>query len=114
MRDSSPVRTFSSTAARSRGLFDAATRGRTLRARLAGVLLAFCSVLLCPSLSRAEDSSAPTEKGAIGLTFDCAGRASEEKSLPTFANGAEAKFEVTATFGEGAIVVLVDPQTSAV
>ena len=36
------------------------------------------------------------------------------ESLPSFANGGEAKFEVTATFGEGAVVALVDPETSAV
>ena len=48
------------------------------------------------------------------MTFDCAGRTSDAKSLPSFASGAEAKFEVSATFGEGAIVALVDPETSAV
>ena len=31
-----------------------------------------------------------------------------------FASGDEAKFEVSATFGEGAIVALVDPETSAI
>jgi hypothetical protein len=50
----------------------------------------------------------------LSITFDCAGRISEGRSLPSFASGAEAKFEVFATFGEGAIVALVDPETSAV
>lgn len=50
----------------------------------------------------------------MSITFDCAGRISEGRSLPSFASGAEAKFEVFATFGEGAIVALVDPETSAV
>jgi hypothetical protein len=48
------------------------------------------------------------------MIFDCVGRGSEGGSLPSFASGAEAKFEVSATFGEGAIVALVDPETSAV
>ncbi len=48
------------------------------------------------------------------MTFACAGRASEGESFPSFASGAEAKFEVTATFGEGAVVALVDPETSAI
>ncbi len=48
------------------------------------------------------------------MIFDCVGRGSEGGSLPSFASGGEAKFEVSATFGEGAIVALVDPETSAV
>ena len=66
------------------------------------------------SLSSADDSSVPGAKEALSVTFACAGRASEGKSLPSFASGAEAKFEVTATFGEGAVVALVDPETSAI
>jgi hypothetical protein len=48
------------------------------------------------------------------LNFHCAGRASGGGSLPSFASGAEVKFEVSAAFAEGAIVALVDPETSAV
>ena len=48
------------------------------------------------------------------MTFDCVGRTSDEKSLPSFASGGEAKFEVSATFGDGAIVALVNPETGAV
>ena len=33
---------------------------------------------------------------------------------PPFASGDEAKFEVSATFGESAIVALVDPETGAI
>jgi hypothetical protein len=48
------------------------------------------------------------------MTFDCVGRASDENSLPSFASAGGAKFEVSATFGEGAIVALVSPETNAV
>jgi hypothetical protein len=75
------------------------------------VLLGFCAVFLSPSPGRPEESSVPAERE---LTFHCAGRASEDGSLPAFAVGGETKFEVSATFGEGAIVALVDPETSAV
>lgn len=78
------------------------------------VLIGFFGVLLCASLSKAEESSAPAAPGASSMTFDCAGRISEARSLPPFASGGEAKFEVSATFGEGAIVALVDPETSAI
>jgi hypothetical protein len=84
------------------------------RVHVLGVLLGSCGVLLCPSLSRAEESPAPTGREAFGLTFDCAGRASEGRSFPSFVSGAEAKFEVSVTFGEGAIVALVDPETGAI
>ena len=47
------------------------------------------------------------------MTFNCAGQ-SEGRSLRHFASGSEAKFEVSATFGEGAVVALVDPETGAV
>ncbi len=47
------------------------------------------------------------------MTFNCAGQ-SEERSLRHFASGSEAKFEVSATFGEGSVVALVDPETGAV
>ena len=75
------------------------------------MLLGFCAVFLSPSPGRPEGSSVPAERE---LTFHCAGRASEDGSLPSFASGAEVKFEVSATFGEGAIVALVDPETSVV
>jgi hypothetical protein len=77
-------------------------------------LVGFCAVLPSPSLSWADDSSVTGAKEAPSVTFACAGRAREGESLPAFASGAEAKFEVTATFGEGAVVALVDPETSAV
>ena len=77
-------------------------------------LLGLCAVLPSPSLSWADDSSVTGAKEALSVTFACAGRAREGESLPAFASGAEAKFEVTATFGEGAVVALVDPETSAV
>jgi hypothetical protein len=76
--------------------------------------LALCALLLAPALSWADDSSVAGAKEALSITFDCAGRTSETRSLPSFAVGGEAKFEVSATFGEGAIVALVDPETSAV
>jgi hypothetical protein len=72
------------------------------------------ALLLTPSLSRAEDSSVPGAKEAPGATFDCVGRTSDERGRPSFASGGEAKFQVSATFGEGAIVALVDPETSTV
>ena len=90
-----------------------ARRRRRARIRVASALLEFCA-FLSPSLSRADDSSVTGAKEARGVTFACVGRASEGESLPAFASGAEAKFEVTATFGEGAVVALVDPETSAV
>ena len=89
-------------------------RRRRPHIRLASALVGFCSVLL-PSLSWAEDTSASAAKAAPSVTFDCVGRTSNERSLPSFASGGgEAKFEVSATFGEGAIVALVDPETSLV
>ena len=88
-------------------------RRRRPHIRLASALVGFCSVLL-PSLSWAEDTSASGAKEAPSVTFDCVGRTSNERSLPSFASGGEAKFEVSATFGEGAIVALVDPETSMV
>jgi hypothetical protein len=72
------------------------------------------ALLLAPSLSRAEDSSGAGAKEAPGATFDCVGRTSDERGPSSFASGGEAKFQVSATFGEGAIVALVDPETSTV
>jgi hypothetical protein len=46
--------------------------------------------------------------------LDCSGRASEGRGPPSFASAGEAKFTVTATFGDGATVALVDPETSKV
>ena len=77
-------------------------------------LLGSCAVISSPSLSWGEESSVLPPGHAFSMTFDCTGRASEGGSLPSFARGREAKFEVSATFGEGAIVALVDPETSAV
>ncbi len=42
------------------------------------------------------------------------GRLSTGRGLPSFASDGGAKFEVSAAFGEGAIVALVDPETSAI
>jgi hypothetical protein len=81
--------------------------------RVLSLLPGLCA-FLSPSLSSAEGSSAPSPAEALSMTFDCAGRTSEAGSFPSFASSGEAKFEVTATFGEGAIVALVDPETSAV
>jgi hypothetical protein len=89
-------------------------RLRQARIRIASARLASCALLLAPSLSWAEDSSVAGAKGALSVTFDCVGRTSDEKSLPSFASGGEAKFEVSATFGDGAIVALVNPETGAV
>jgi hypothetical protein len=69
---------------------------------------------LAPSLSWSEDSLAAIAKQAVSVTFDCVGRTSGEKSLPSFASASEATFEVSATFGEGAILALVSPETNAV
>ncbi len=90
-----------------------ALAGRLGRVRIRApiVLLGFSAALLCPSLCRPEESSVPAERE---LTFHCSGRTSEGRSLPPFASGNEAKFEVSATFGEGAVVALVDPETSAI
>jgi hypothetical protein len=76
------------------------------------VWLGLCASL-SPSLSRADDSPVAGAK-ASSVTFDCAGRASGGTNPPSFASGGEAKFEVSATFGEGAIVALVDPESGAV
>ena len=84
-----------------------------MRIRVVSALLEF-GALLSSSLARANDLSVTGAKEALSVTFACAGRASEGKSLPSFASGAEAKFEVTATFGEGAVVALIDPETSAI
>jgi hypothetical protein len=91
-----------------------AGRRRPVRFRVLSLLFGVWAVALCPPLSRAEQASPPVEREAFGLTFDCAGRTSEGRDAPPFASGAEAKFEVSATFGEGALVALVDPETGAV
>ena len=84
---------------------------RRTRLRVASVWLGLCAA---PSLSWADDSAVAGAKEAVSVTFDCAGRTSDGTHPPSFASGGEAKFEVSATFGEGAIVALVDPESSAV
>jgi hypothetical protein len=86
---------------------------RRARIRIVSGSVASCALLLAPSLSWAEDSGA-NAKGVLSVTFDCVGRTSDEKSLPSFATAGEAKFEVSATFGEGAIVALVNPETNTI
>jgi hypothetical protein len=83
---------------------------RRTRLRVASVWLGLCAA---PSLSWADDAAVAGAKEAVSVTFDCAGRTSDG-THPSFASGGEAKFEVSATFGEGAIVALVDPESSAV
>jgi hypothetical protein len=81
--------------------------------RIVSVWLGLCASL-SPSLSWADDSPVAGAKKASSVTFDCAGRTSDGTNLPSFVSAGEAKFEVSATFGEGAIVALVDPESSAV
>ena len=69
---------------------------------------------LSSSFSWADDSPVAGAEKASSVIFDCAGRTSDGTNLPSFASGGEAKFEVSATFGEGAIVALVDAESSAV
>jgi hypothetical protein len=83
-------------------------RGASIR-----FLFGLGAVLTSTLYSRAEDSTAPIAQQASSMTFNCAGQ-SEERSLPHFASRSEAKFEVSATFGEGSVVALVDPETGAV
>jgi hypothetical protein len=77
------------------------------------ILLGLCA-LLSPSLSWSDNSAVAGAKENPSITFDCVGHAPDEKSPPHFANGSDIKFEVSATFGEGAIVALVDPETKAI
>jgi hypothetical protein len=81
--------------------------------RLLSVPLGLCA-FLSPSLSWSDNSAVAGAKENSSITFDCAGHAPDEKSPPHFASGSEVKFEVSATFGEGAIVALVDPETNAI
>jgi hypothetical protein len=82
--------------------------------RIASAWLALCAFLLNPSLACAEDASVAGAKAARSVAFDCVGRASDDSSPPPFATGGQAKFRVSATFGEGAIVALVNPETNEV
>jgi hypothetical protein len=82
--------------------------------RIASAWLALCALLLSPSLGWAEDASVAGAKAVLSVTFDCVGRASDDSSPPSFATGGEAKFQVSATFGEGAILALVNPETNEV
>jgi hypothetical protein len=70
--------------------------------RFLSVLLGLCA-FLSPSLSWSDNSAVAGAKETSSITFDCAGHAPDEKSPPHFASGSEVKFEVSATFGEGAI-----------
>ena len=81
--------------------------------RFLSVLLGLCAVLF-PSLSWSDNSAVAGANENTSITFDCAGHAPDEKSPPHFARGSEVKFEVSAIFGEGAIVALVDPGTNAI
>ena len=65
-------------------------------------------------LASADDSDVAGAKENSSITFGCSGHAPDEKNPPHFASGAEVKFEVSAIFGEGATVALVDPETSAI
>ena len=68
---------------------------------------------LSSSFSWADDSPVAGAEKASSVIFDCAGRTSDGTNL-SFASGGEAKFEVSATFGEGAIVALADAESSAI
>ena len=81
--------------------------------RFLSVPLGLC-VFLSHSLSWSDNSAVAGAKENSSITFDCAGHAPDERSHPHFASGSEVKFEVSATFGEGAIVALVDPETKAI
>lgn len=91
-----------------------AARRRRMPVRVLSILLALCASLPAPLLASADESSAADPERASSVTFDCTGRISEGTGPPSFASGGEAKFTVSATFGEGATVALVDPETSAV
>ena len=69
---------------------------------------------LSSSFSWADDSPVAGAEKASSVIFDCAGRTSDGTNLPSFASGGEAKFEVSATFGEDAIVALADAESSAI
>jgi hypothetical protein len=86
---------------------------RRTRIRVASILLGVCASLP-PPLAWADNSGIAGAKENASITFDCAGQVPDAKNPPQFAGGAEVKFEVSATFGEGATVALVDPETSAV
>ena len=81
--------------------------------RVLSVLLGL-GAFLSPSLSWSVNSAGAGARENSSITFDCAGYGSDEKNTPRFASGAEVKFEVSAAFGEGAIVALVDPETNAI
>jgi hypothetical protein len=81
--------------------------------RFLPVLVGLCA-FLSPPLSWSDNSAVAGAKENSSITFDCAGHAPDEKSPPHLASGSEVKFEVSATFGEGAIVALVDPETKAI
>jgi hypothetical protein len=82
--------------------------------RVRSILLVFCVSLPAPSLAGANESPAPDAAHTQSIILDCNGRASEGRGPTSFASGGETGFEVNATFGEGATVALIDPETSAV
>ena len=82
--------------------------------RVRSILLVFCVSLPAPSLAGANESPAPDAAHTQSIILDCNGRASEGSGPTSFASGGETGFEVNATFGEGATVALIDPETSAV
>jgi hypothetical protein len=81
--------------------------------RFLSVLLGSCA-FLSASLSWWVNSAVAGAKENSSITFDCTGHVPDEKSPPHFVSSSEVKFEASATFGEGGIVALVDPQTNAI
>jgi hypothetical protein len=89
-------------------------RRRSVLTGVLSILLGLCAGVPSRSLSWANESSDSDAKKPVSITLDCTGRTSAEKGFPSFATGGEAKFTVTATFGEGATLALINPETSAV
>lgn len=90
-----------------------AARPRRKPIRILFMLLAFGACLPAAPLTSAGESSAVDPVQASTITFVCMGQTSEGKEPPSLAS-AETKFTVSATFGEGVTVALIDPETSAV
>ncbi len=90
-----------------------AARSSRMPIRVLSMLLAACCSFPAPLLASAKELSAAGPERASSITFDCTGQTSDGRGSPPFASGGEVKFTVSATFGEGATVALVDPETSA-